>query len=111
MFVDEGGSADRFAAGGEALAQSGEDEQDGREPADLVEAGQDADESGADADEEIVTVSVLRLPTLSPRAPKNSPPRGRMTKATPKVAKMTSRPVTLSPSGKKYSERMTAERP
>ena len=52
VFVDEGGSADRFAAGGEALAQSGEDEQDGREPADLVEAGQDADESGADADEE-----------------------------------------------------------
>src|SRR5699024_1070674 len=52
VFVDEGGSAHGLASGRESLPEAGEDEHQRSQPADLVVAGQDADEGGADADEE-----------------------------------------------------------
>ena len=50
-------------------------------------------------------------PILSPSAPKNRPPSGRIRKATPKVAKVASIAVNVDPLGKKCVARIRALSP
>ena len=58
-----------------------------------------------------VMVRTRRRPIRSPRAPKNSPPMGRTTNATPNVANVASMAVTGLLPGKNSWEKMTAVRP
>ena len=60
----------------------------------------------------MMTVARVRWrPILSPSGPKNNPPSGRMTKATPKTANEESSEMVGSSEGKKTAPSVTARYP